>query len=440
MPALYTRILSLTWPLVLSNLAVPLLGIVDSAMLGHLDSPRFLAAVALGASFMTLVFASLNFLRMSTTGLSAQAFGSHDVNLQSDCLKQSLILALLLAIILLFSGAWLIQLGLYLMLDGQANTLYALSYEYCQIRFFSAPATLLNYVLIGWAIGQQNTRLAMLSLTCTSIVNIILDYIFILQWDWQAAGSAWASVIAEYVSLIICTIYLFKRYPFIAEKLLQKPRQRLNYRRLFSLNRDLFIRSSCLLFVFAFFNSQGAQLGELVLAANAILLQIVMLQSYALDGFAHTTEALVGQQSQAAIKKRRGLKAIYKATALCSFVTALALVGLFLLIKPRLAGLFTTQTALIESINLYLHWIILLPLISVWAYWLDGVAIGLTASKAMRNSLLIATFLVFIPLWYFTQHLANNGLWISFFVFCGARGLLLLPLLNTNKNDAAFNH
>ena len=437
MPALYIRILSITWPLVLSNLATPLLGIADSAMLGHLDSPNFLAAAALAASLITLIYASLNFLRMSTTGLSAQAFGSEEISEQSSSLKNSALLALLLASVLLLLSPWLVQLGLYFMLPSEQHALYKLSYEYGQIRLFSAPATLLNYVLVGWAIGQQNTRLALLSLTSTSMLNILLDYIFIMHWGWETAGAAWASVIAEYCSLCICCIYLLNRYPKICAQLLHKHSAAFNYAQLFSLNRDLFIRSSCLLLVFAFFNSQGAQLGETVLAANAILLQLVMLQSYALDGFANATEALVGQNSRlASHKKHDKLKAIYTATATCSLITALALVTAFYIGKPWLALIFTDQVELINLVNTYSHWVIFLPLFSVWAYWLDGVAVGLTAGQAMRNSMLIATVCIFLPLWYFSQELANTGLWLSFFVFSAARGLLLLPLLNNHKNHA----
>ncbi|NRB37874.1 MAG: MATE family efflux transporter [Pseudomonadales bacterium] len=439
MPTLYQRILAITWPLVLSNISIPLLGLADSAMLGHLDSPEFLGAAALGASLITLVFASLNFLRMSTTGLSAQAFGTNDLIQQTLSLKQSLILALLLASVLLLLSPWIIQLGLYVMLINDVSSLYHLSQEYCQIRFYAAPATLLNYVLVGWAIGQQNSRLAMLSLTTTSGINIALDYLFILQWDWQTAGSAWASVIAEYSSLAIVSLYMIKRYPDICSRLFQKIGGH-NYKRLFTLNQDLFIRSSCLLFVFAFFNSQGAQLGDTVLAANAILLQLVMLQSYALDGFANATEALVGQEKSKLDTSRTRMLNIFKATALCSFLTALMLIAGFFIAKPWLASIFTSQPALIAIFNQYSYWVIFLPIVSVWAYWLDGVAVGLTASKAMRNSLVIAVFLIFLPIWYFTQHLGNSGLWLSFFVFSTARGLLLLPLLKNNKYDVTNNH
>ena len=429
MPELYKNILLITWPLILSNLATPLLGLVDSAMLGHLDNPSFLAAAALGASLITLILASLNFLRMSTTGLSAQAFGSEDLQQQSHCLQQSLTIAIAISTLLVILSPWIIELGLYLMLDQPESLLHKLTNEYCQIRFFAAPATLCNYVLVGWAIGQQNTRLAMLSLISTSLINIVLDYVFILQWDWQTAGSAWATVIAEYSSLLICSVYFYRRYPQIFKALGRRINKSMDYRRLFSLNRDLFIRSSCLLFVFAFFNSQGAQMGALTLAANAILLQLISLQSYALDGFANATEALVGQHVASKRSRTHTLRDIYKATALCSFITALVLVLAMQLASPWLAELFTAQAGLIDAINQYLPWVIVLPLISVWAYWLDGVAVGLTASHAMRNCMVIATLGIFLPCWYMTQELGNNGLWLSFFVFSAARGLLLLPLL-----------
>ena len=426
MPTLYSRILSLTWPLILSNLAVPLLGIVDSAMLGHLDEPQFLAAAALGGSLIALIFSSLNFLRMSTTGLSAQAFGSNNKALQSRSLLQGLQFAAVLSLFLLFLSPFLIKPALSLMLDGQSSSLFTLACEYSQIRMLSAPATLINYVLVGWAIGQQQTKLAMLSLTATTVINIFLDYIFIVVFDFQAAGSAWATVIAEYVSLIICSFFIVKRHPWLITHRAHLSRGWRDYRHLFSLNQNLFIRSSCLLFVFAFFNAQSAKMGDAILAANAILLQLVMLQSYALDGFAHATEALVGQSAG---NKSYALRNIYKATALCVSIAALLLVIFYIALQPHIAPLFTQQKLLIQYINSYLPWVIFLPLVSVWAYWLDGIAVGLSASKNMRNSLLIASFMIFLPCWYVTKSWGNHGLWLSFFVFSLARGVLLAPLL-----------
>lgn len=425
LPPLYHRIWMLAWPMMLSNISVPLLGLIDTAILGHLPSPRYLAAVALGASLMSFVFSGLNFLRMGTTGFSAQAFGQQDKTLATTRLQQGLLLAGLLGCGLLVLSPLLKNLGLYLL--QVPEDIRPLSASYVQIRFLAAPAVLMNFVIIGWAIGQQQTRLALITLTASCLLNIALDYLLIMQLGLHSDGAAIATVITEYVSLWLALHLLNIRFPWLAEMFKASPwlAQLQNAAVYFQLNKDLFIRSTCLLFVFAFFHAQGAKLGTEILAANAILMQLILFQSYLLDGFANATEALVGEgQGQ-----RSNQRPILQATAVASLATALLLCLLLLLIKPWLLPLFTQQPQVISLAAQQLVWIIWLPLISVWAYWLDGVAVGKTASRAMRNSMLLATWGVFIPCWWWFQGMGNRGLWPAFFVFLLSRGVLLLPIL-----------
>lgn len=413
---------ALAWPMMLSNISVPLLGLIDTAILGHLDSPQYLAAVALGASLISIVFSSLNFLRMGTTGLSAQSFHQHPQ--AQRLLMQGLLLALVLALFIWVFKPWIATAGLYLM--AVPDNLHPLAESYTHIRLWGAPAVLLTYVIIGWSIGQQNSSLALICLTLVSITNIVLDYVLIHQWGMKSDGAAYATLIAEYAGLItaICLLkYYFPWLQFGSPQLLS------GIMRLLTLNRDLFIRSLCLLFVFAFFHAQGAQLGETVLAANAILMQLVLFQSYLLDGFANATEALIGHATQQLQRYRQ----VLKATAACSFVTALVLCLAYLIAEPWLIRGFTQQQAVITAANQQLWWVIVLPLVSVWGYWLDGVAVGLTASKAMRNCLLISTWLVFIPCWWWFQSSGNTALWLAFFVFSISRAVMLLPVLNTKN-------
>ncbi|CAA0081095.1 DNA damage-inducible protein F [BD1-7 clade bacterium] len=429
---LYARIWALSWPLILSNLSVPLLGMVDTAMLGHLESPVYLGAVALGASFVSLFLASTNFLRMSTTGLSAQAFGRHDQTAALNVFRQSTLLALLIGAALALFSPLLAKLGLTLMLDtAAASTLSTYAQSYIGIRLWGAPATLMNFVIVGWAVGQQNSKLALISLTTTALLNIAFDGVFILALGMHSEGAAIATALAEYASLGISCIYLYVRYPWWRNVWRpQATSQKLSA--LLRLNGDFFIRSLCLLGVFAFFNRASAGLGETALAANAILLQIVLLQSYALDGFANATEALIGA---AAGKKHPHYRPVLKATAIASVIAAVVLMLLLGISSPLLASLFTHHATVIDAVNYLLPAMIVLPLIAVWAYWLDGVAIGFTASRAMRNSSLICSFVVFLPIWWSTQAFGNNGLWASFFAFTLARGVVLASLLFVDRRQ-----
>ncbi|CAA0116522.1 DNA damage-inducible protein F [BD1-7 clade bacterium] len=430
---LYARIWALSWPLILSNLSVPLLGMVDTAMLGHLESPVYLGAVALGASFVSLLLASTNFLRMSTTGLSAQAFGRNDQTAALNVFRQSTLLALLIGAALLLFSPLLAKFGLALMLDSSVSTstLWTSAQSYIGIRLWGAPATLMNFVIVGWAVGQQNSKLALISLTTTALLNITFDGVFILALGMHSEGAAIATVLAEYASLGISCIYLYVRYPWWRNVWRpQATSQKLSA--LLRLNGDFFIRSLCLLGVFAFFNRASAGLGETTLAANAILMQVVLLQSYALDGFANATEALIGA---AAGKKHQHYRPVLKATAIASLIAAVVLMFLLGICSPLIAVLFTHHATVIDAVNYLLPAMIILPLVAVWAYWLDGVAVGFTASRAMRNSSLICSFAVFLPIWWSTQAFGNNGLWASFFAFTLARGVVLASLLFVDRRQ-----
>ncbi len=432
--SIYSRILAISWPLILSNLSVPLLGIADTAMLGHLDAPLYLAAVSLGASLVTLILASTNFLRMSTIGLSAQAFGQQNDAIAAAVFRQSALLALALGFGIVVLSPWLSAFGLDLMVDaGTSPALHTTALGYVEIRFIGAPATLLNFVIVGWAVGRQNSRLALLSLTSTAVFNILFDAVFIIALDMNSQGAAWASVLAEITSLILCSYYLFSRYPWLKIAFTAQTRGLVTMPQLMRMNGDFFIRSLCLLWVFAFFNRTSATFGDAVLAANAILLQLILLQSYALDGFANAAEALVGQ-ARGRASQAAEYRTVLKATAIASFFAAMALIVLLGFASPWLVHIFTNQPQLMDGVNHYLPAIIVLPLISVWAYWLDGVAIGFTASGAMRNSSLICALGIFLPLWLSLADAGNPALWLAFFVFTAARGVVLGGILYHNRH------
>lgn len=416
------RIWALAWPIILSNITVPLLGLVDTAVVGHLPDPRYLAGVTLGATLFSFLYWGFGFLRMGTTGLVAQAMGRDAPSDVRDLLGQSLIIAVGIGVLLILLGSPLISLGLWL-LDGSAEAT-PLAREYAEIRLWSAPAVLANYAILGWFLGQQNSRVTLMILLLTNGVNILLDVWFVVGLGMTSNGVALASVLADYSALAFGG-YLVMRQLGLLEGHFQ--RQRLlawnAYAALFNVNANLFVRTLGLLFAMAFFTAQGARQGDTVLAANAVLLQFIMLTSYALDGFAHAAESLVGR----AYGRRDwpAFAATVRATARFSFWTAGAAALLFALFGNQLIALLTGLEEVRAVAAVYLPWMVLMPLIAVWSYLLDGVFIGTTAVSQMRNSI-FAGLAVYLPCWWWLQDAGNHGLWLALTLFTVTRSLVLI--------------
>ncbi|WP_315857902.1 MULTISPECIES: MATE family efflux transporter [unclassified Halomonas] len=416
------RIAALAWPIILSNITVPLLGLVDTAVVGHLPDSRYLAGVTLGATLFGFLYWGFGFLRMGTTGLTSQAMGRSRDDQVRHLLGQSLLLAGAIGVLLILLGRPLIALGLWL-LDGspQASELAA---SYAEIRLLSAPAVLANYAILGWFLGQQNSRVTLALLLTNNGVNIVLDLLFVVGLDMTSDGVAWATVIADYCTVALGLWWCRHRLGRLGGHF---ERARLftvgAYRELFSVNANLFVRTLGLLFAQAFFTAQGAAQGDTVLAANAVLLQFIMLTSYGLDGFANAAEALTGH----AIGRRRfdDFALSVRAAALCSLATAALASLAFALGGNALIALLTGLPEVRASAADFMPWVILMPLVAVWSYLLDGVFIGATAIAEMRNSIFIA-LAAYLPLWWLTQGMGNHGLWLAFTTFTAVRSGVLV--------------
>ena len=419
------RIWALAWPIILSNITVPLLGLVDTAVVGHLPDSRYLASVTLGATLFSFLYWGFGFLRMGTTGLTAQAVGRDSASEVRNLLGQSLIMALVIGILLIVFATPLISLGLWL-LDG-SDTATPLAREYANIRIFSAPAVLANYAILGWFLGQQNSRVTLMILVLTNSVNIVLDVWFVVGLGMTSDGVAWASVLADYSALLLGVVLVIRQLKRLDGHFLRHQLLVLSaYYALFQVNAHLFIRTLGLLFAMAFFTAQGAQQGDTILAANAVLLQFIMLVSYALDGFAHATESLVGR----AFGKRdwSAFAATVKAAARFSFWTALAASLAFALGGNTLIALLTGLPDVRATAAVYLPWMVVMPLLAVWSYLLDGVFIGTTAVREMRNSIFIG-LAVYLPAWWLSQQFGawhNHGLWLAFTLFTLVRSGVLM--------------
>lgn len=407
-------------PLILSNISVPLLGMVDTAVTGHLDRPVYLGAVATGSVIFSVLFTGMNFLRMGTTGIAAQRFGAGDNDGLRVVLAQALVVATIIAALLLLLQQSLGALAMSLV--GGTDELRAHALEYFHIRIWSAPGTLANMVLIGWFIGLSNGRVPLLVFLTVNLTNIVLDLLFVIGMGMQVAGVALASVVAEYAGLIVggaCAVLELKRRR--GHWLLAKFARIREYGAFFAVNANLFVRTMALMFTIGFVTARGARMGDVILAANAIMMNFQSLTAFALDGIAHAAEALVGRAVGA--RDRDGLGRAVRLCLKWSLMFAASFSLAYWLAGPALIALLTDIPVIRAAANEYLPWMIASPLVSAWSFLYDGVFVGATRSRDMRNVMLLAAFAVFLPAWWLLQGFGNHGLWAAFLVFLAARGI-----------------
>lgn len=422
--SLFHQIFTLALPIVISNISVPLLGLVDTAVVGHLSDAVYLAGVTLGAALFSFLFWGFGFLRMGTTGAVAQAVGADDNAAVVRLLQQGVIMALVISGLLLLLHPWLIPQGLALLADAGAAREQATLYS--EIRIWSAPAVLVNYVLIGWFLAQKNSRFALQMLLLGNGINIVLDLVFVMVLGWQVPGVALASLVADYSVLLVgggLAIRQVRRIRFVTCHRSIKHHKLWvadEFKALLRVNHQLMVRTWLLLGGMAYFTSQGAAFGSDTLAANAILMQLVMIASYALDGYAHATETLVGQAEGA--KKTAHRDRIVFAAAALGGLTVAVICLLYALFAQQLVALMTHLPSVRATAADYQYWIVLIPLLAAGSYLLDGVYIGLMRGDIMRNSMFVA-FIAFLALEWLMSGWGNHGLWFAFSGFMLLRSL-----------------
>jgi len=418
----HRSILAIAVPIMISNLSTPLLGVVDTGVIGQIPDAALIGAVALGALVFTFVFWAFGFLRMGTTGLTAQAYGANDLHEIRACLGRALLIAMVIGICLILVQ-WPIRAVAFGLLDG-TERVESLAQSYFNIRIWAAPATLANYALLGWFIGLGKARIALLLQLVLNVSNMLLDAWFVLGLEMGVRGVAAGTVIAEYIAAVvgigIATQYL-RRFggTWEAARLFEPIR----IARTMAVNRDIMIRSLSLVFAFAWFIAQGAKFGETVLAANAVLMHFVSVSAYFLDGFAFAAEAFVGRAVGAA--SRAGLSRASRMTTWWAASIAL-LVSLFLTaLGTTVIDLLTVEPGVRAIAREYLPWAALAPLLGVWCFQLDGIFIGATRTADMRNAMLMS-LAIFLVAWYLLTPFGNHGLWGALYVHYGARALTLL--------------
>jgi len=418
----HSELLRLALPLILTNISIALLGIVDTAVVGHLNHPYYLGAVAVAAVIFDFLYWGMGFLRMGTTGIVAQIHGAQNTDAMRSTLVHAVFIATLVALVVLLLRNVIIDPALYLIGGSEAVKTYARVYFNWAI--WGAPAVLVSITLFGWLLGMQNAKATLYIAVSINLMNIILDFVFVYGFDMEVRGVALASVISEYFGLCIAIYLVFaelKKYPGNWQReLIFTSKQLLG---MIALNQNIFIRTICLIFTFAFFTRQGARQGDIVLAANAILLNFQALMALGLDGFANAAEALVGKAIGA--KNRGAFIHSVKASTVWSIVIAAGFTLFYVLAGEMLIGLMTSIDDVITVAGKFLPWMFISPLVCVWCFLLDGIFIGATRAREMRNMMLISTFLVFLPAWYLFQFLGNHGLWLAFLLFFAARGMTL---------------
>ncbi len=429
----YSYLLEKAWPIILANAAVPLLGLVDTAVIGNVGSVTDLGAIAFGALIFSFVYWSFGFLRMGTTGSVAQALGAGDQVEIRAILGRALVLAVGLGLLLIA-----IQLPIRLvalsLLDGSAPV-EEVTQQYFNIRIWGAPATLATFALMGVLIGLGNSRQLLLVQLFLNGLNIGLDIYFAGVLGWGAAGIALGTVIAEW-STVIFAVWLIVRELDSRRTPGSEfwPRSRVldsaSFRKMLAANRDIMIRTLVLVFSFGFFINQSAQFGDVVLAANHILLQLISFAAFFLDGYAFVVESLVG--SSVGAKRRDSFDVAVKRSSILALVTAAALALLLLLFGNEAVALLTdiepVQDAARSSVFLAAIYIFF----SFAAFQLDGIFIGASFTRQMRNAAILSIAVFLLAWWVLMDRFGVNGLWWAMIIYVAARAdalLLFYPAL-----------
>lgn len=418
----HARVWRIAGPMILSNITVPLLGAVDTAVVGRLPDPANIGAVAVGALIFNFLYWGFGFLRMGTGGLVAQAFGAGDSDAVRDWLGRALLLAAALASAVLVLQWPLRELAFRLMTAGPE--VERLGRLYFDVRVWSAPATLVNYVVLGWLLAMQRARSAFLLQILINGINSALDIFFVIALGWGVAGVAAATVIAEYSGAVAGLAIIAVRLRRIGgswhrERLLDRAKLAAMLR----INRDIFIRTICLIAAFAYFTAAGARLGDVTLAANAILLNLQSIMAYGVDGFAYAAEVLVGAAVGA--RDRQALRAAVRVSTLWAVGLAVAIAAAYLMLGTVIIDLFTTIPQVRSEAYRYLPWIAVSPLLSIWSFQLDGIFIGATRTAELRNGMALALAVYLAGALILVPWLGNHGLWLAFLIWMAARSLPL---------------
>jgi MATE family multidrug resistance protein len=418
------HVIYLAWPIILSNISTPLLGLVDTAVIGNLGDPALIGAIAVGGMIFSFLYWGFGFLRMGTTGLVAQALGAGDYAEARAAFYRALLIGSSIGLALLILKSPIMQL-VFSIIEGSEPVENA-ALTYFQIRIWGAPLSLALLAIMGYLLGQQDTRSILIIQLLLNCTNIILDIVFVMGFSLGVAGVAAATVIAECLALVIGLTIVLRRMRRANNGLKIDFNQLMDasaLKRMFVVNRDIMIRTLCLIFAFAWFTNEGAKSGDILLATNAILMQFVTFSAFFLDGFALVAESLVGNAIGG--RNKQQLEESIKFTTQLAFITASSLSILFMLIGTQVVFVLTNVTEVREAASEYLPWAIAAPVLSIWCYLLDGIFIGATKTAEMRNAMVVSLQAYMLGWWTLASTFGNHGLWASLMLYFIARGASL---------------
>lgn len=416
------RILKLAIPSIVSNITVPLLGLVDVTIVGHLGAASYIGAIAVGGLLFNILYWNFGFLRMGTSGLTSQAYGRKDADAEVRVLVQAVSVGILSSLVILLLQYPVERLAFYF-LDTSAEVERS-AITYFRVCVWGAPAVLVMYGFKGWFIGMQNSRFPMYIAIAVNVINILCSLCFVFGLGMKVGGVALGTVVAEWSGLVIAVGLWLKKYGRLRSRIALRDSLHFSaMRRFFAVNRDIFLRTLCLIAVTAFFTSTGARQGDVILAVNTLLMQLFTLFSYIMDGFAYAAEALAGRYIGACDLKQ--LK--HAVRNLFGWGAGMAL--LFTLLYGaggrNFLGLLTNDVHVIEEAGHYFYWVLAIPLLGFGAFLWDGILIGATATRQMLWAIAVASGAFFGIYFVFSGMTDNHILWLAFLVYLLLRGLMM---------------
>ncbi|MFR7877087.1 MAG: MATE family efflux transporter [Butyricimonas paravirosa] len=415
------RILHLAIPSIVSNITVPLLGLVDVTIVGHLGATAYIGAIAVGGLLFNILYWNFGFLRMGTSGLTSQAYGRKDKDAEIRVLVQAVSVGLFSALAMLILQYPIERLAFRLLDTSAEVEQYAVTYF--RICIWGAPAVLAQYGFTGWFIGMQNSRYPMYIAIVMNVINIVCSSCFVFLFGMKVEGVALGTVVAQYSGVMMAWWLWFYNYKELRGRItFRGSLQLIAMRRFFAVNRDIFLRTLCLIGVTTFFTSTGARQGDVILAVNTLLMQLFTLFSYIMDGFAYAGEALSGRYVGACnlVQLKRAVKALFGWGVGLSLVFTL----LYGIGGENFLGLLTNDTVVIETAGHYFYWVLAIPLAGFAAFLWDGILIGATATRFMLWAMLVASGSFFVIYYCFSGATNNHMLWLAFLVYLALRGIM----------------
>jgi MATE family multidrug resistance protein len=418
--SIHQAILSLAWPAIATNVTTPLISLVDVAIVGHIGSAAYIGAIAIGGAMFNMLYWLFNFLRMGTSGLTAQAYGAADMAEATRTLARALIIAVSVSLLMIALQVPLADVVLkFIDAGGDAQTPARL---YFSIAIWGAPGVLATYALSGWFLGMQSSRPILVMALVANSLNVVLSFVFVFALHMDIIGVAAGTAIAQWISAIVGLIIMVRKLKTIntngwRSRLMEWGR----VKHFFSINTDIFLRTLCLVAVTTWFTRTGASSGVEILAANTLLMQLFMLFSFFMDGFAFAGEALAGRFYGAGENNK--LQQCVRALMSWGLWLAIAFAAIYYVFGENILGLLTTDTAVVQTALDYRLWAVAVPIVSFVAFIWDGVFVGLTRTRQMLTALFAAMIVFFAVLTIAGAALGNNALWLAFIAYLATRGL-----------------